>query len=151
MRADVFKWGHLQPSLDADHGTFDGGVYNRAPMPLLMVWWCRVVTTAPRYSQYKKEQRHGAAAVGTGSRILKKIPEKHYRLSDSVLKASDKAWQWAVQHPALEYNQNEINKTHKPTITAKGGYERHQQRDEWLWATSELLVTTGWCRTLMPY
>jgi endoglucanase len=62
-------------------------------------------------------------------------------LSDSCLAASKKAWAWSLRNPALEYNQQEMNKKFKAEITT-GGYGDRNFNDESLWASAELFITT---------
>src|SRR5262249_47284377 len=60
---------------------------------------------------------------------------------DSCSAASIKAWQWAQQNPALQYNQSIMNTKFEPKITT-GGYGDWKFNDEWFWAACELYSTT---------
>lgn len=51
------------------------------------------------------------------------------------------AWEWAVKHPDSIYNQNAMNKKYSPPITT-GDYGDRSFKDEFIWAASELTVTT---------
>lgn len=79
-----------------------------------------------------------AAVMAQASRVFKEInPE----LSIVYLKASEKAWSWALANPSIVYNQDAMNMTFDPDITT-GAYGDLSLEDEWIWAASELLVTT---------
>ncbi|MEJ0081351.1 MAG: glycoside hydrolase family 9 protein [Puia sp.] len=62
--------------------------------------------------------------------------------SDSCLKASEKAWNWAVANPDLVYDQNAMNHSFDPKIVT-GGYGDRKFSDERFWAASELFITTA--------
>ena len=51
------------------------------------------------------------------------------------------AWNWAVKNPDIAYNQEVMNKTFSPKITT-GDYGDRNFSDEFIWAASELFVTT---------
>ncbi len=62
-------------------------------------------------------------------------------LSKRCLDAAKKAWDWAKKNPNLLYRQNEMNEKHDPDITT-GAYGDRSVEDEWVWAASELWVST---------
>jgi len=121
----------------------DGGVYNKCTNASFDGMVMPGVTKAPRYVVQKgvAATLDLAAVAAQASRILQKFKKQLPGLSDSCLKASVKAWQWALKNPAMEYNQNEINKQYEPKITT-GGYGDRTFTDEWAWAAAELFVTT---------
>jgi endoglucanase len=82
-----------------------------------------------------------AAVTAQAARILNKYEKEFPGLSDSCLSASKKAWQWANENPNVVYDQDLINKKHKPAITT-GGYGDKNFADEFSWAGAELYVTT---------
>ncbi|MEO1516360.1 MAG: glycoside hydrolase family 9 protein [Bacteroidota bacterium] len=51
------------------------------------------------------------------------------------LQAAERAWAWAVQHPAVAYQNPEDIQT--------GEYGDKNFTDEWFWAAAELFVSTG--------
>ena len=51
------------------------------------------------------------------------------------------AWKWSQKNPQVAYNQKQINEQHKPAINT-GEYGDRNFKDEWLWAASELFITT---------
>jgi endoglucanase len=83
-----------------------------------------------------------AAVAAQAARIYKKFAKELPGLSDSCLRAAEKAWSWAIDHPGLAYDQNEMNQLYTPKIIT-GGYGDRKFSDEWFWAASELFITTG--------
>jgi endoglucanase len=63
-------------------------------------------------------------------------------LSDTCLKASKKAFTWAQVNPSVLYNRYTMNARFSPKITT-GDYGDNNVTDEFIWAASELYVTTG--------
>ena len=120
----------------------DGGVYhkctNAAFDPMVMPG----VTLKPRYVVQKGTAAtlDFAAVMAQAARILRKFSRQLPGLSDSCLRAATSAWAWAVQHPSLPYNQEEMNKSFEPRITT-GAYGDRNFKDEWYWAAVELMVT----------
>jgi endoglucanase len=122
----------------------DGGVYHKCTNADFDGMVMPGVTKLPRYVVQKGTAAtlDFAAVTSQASRILKKFNTELPGLSDSCLTAAEKAWKWALQNSALEYNQNLINSKYEPKITT-GGYGDRSFKDEWFWAASELVVTSG--------
>lgn len=118
----------------------DGGVYNKCTNAAFDGMVMPGVTTAPRYVVQKGTAAtlDFAAVTAQAARILKQFD---LRLADSCLKAANKAWLWALQHPALAYRQDSLNRIYQPVIST-GAYGDRYFSDEWLWAASELYLTT---------
>ena len=55
--------------------------------------------------------------------------------ADQLLAAGKAAWEWAMQHPAVEYKN--------PEDVSTGQYGDANFDDEWAWAAAELYLTTG--------
>jgi len=121
----------------------DGGVYNKCTNAAFDGMVMPGVTTKPRYVVQKGTAAtlDFAAVMAQASRILSTNPQKQIKLADTCLKAAQKAWQWALQNPALEYNQNLINTQYEPKITT-GGYGDRSFSDEWFWAATQLFIDT---------
>lgn len=121
----------------------DGGVYNKCTNADFDGMVMPGVTQAKRYVVQKGTAAtlDFAAVTAQASRLLSQFKKQLPGLSDSCLKAAKKAWAWSLEHPALAYNQNEINKEFEPKITT-GGYGDNHFNDEWLWAATELFITT---------
>ena len=122
----------------------DGGVYNKCTNASFDGMIMPGVTTLPRYVVQKGTGAtlDFAAVTAQAARILRRFQRQLPGLSDSCLRASVKAWQWAEKSPSMEYDQNAINKTHEPKITT-GAYGDRNFTDEWTWAAAELFATTG--------
>ena len=101
-------------------------------------------TKLPRYVVQKGTAAtlNFAAVAAQANRILKRYNKELPGLADSCLVASEKAWKWCKQNPALVYNQNALNSQFTPKITT-GDYGDRKLTDEWFWAASELYITTG--------
>ena len=121
----------------------DGGVYNKCTNAAFDGMVMPGITTAPRYVVQKgvAATLDLAATAAQASRIFRKYQKQLPGLADSCLAASLKAWKWAEKNPAMEYDQNEINKKYEPKITT-GAYGDKTFSDEWSWAAAELFVTT---------
>ncbi|WP_425639155.1 glycoside hydrolase family 9 protein [Algoriphagus yeomjeoni] len=79
-----------------------------------------------------------AAVMAQASRIYKAyFPEE----SVMYLKAAEKAWSWAKENPDVLYKQNELNEAFDPDVVT-GAYGDNSTSDEWIWAASELFITT---------
>ncbi|MET0466823.1 MAG: glycoside hydrolase family 9 protein [Chitinophagaceae bacterium] len=123
---------------------FDGGVYNKCTNTAFDGIIMPDAAHAPRYVVQKGTAAtlDFAAVAAQASRIFSKYKKQLPGLSDSCLAASIKAWNWSLENPALEYNQDVMNKTFRPEITT-GGYGDRSFKDEWYWAAVELYITTG--------
>ena len=123
---------------------YDGGVYNKCTNAAFDGMVSPGVTRLPRYVVQKGTGAalDFAAVMAQASRIFKKFNQQYPGLSDSLLTSAVKAWKWSQKNPALAYNQDAINKQFEPDITT-GGYGDRTFTDEWFWAASELLGTTG--------
>ncbi|MEJ7767669.1 MAG: glycoside hydrolase family 9 protein [Chitinophagaceae bacterium] len=121
----------------------DGGVYNKCTNASFDGMVMPGITRAPRYVVQKGTGAtlDFAAVTAQASRILSNYKRQLPGLSDSCIKAASSAWQWALVNPAKEYDQGAINQAHTPTIST-GGYGDRDFSDEWLWAASELYITT---------
>ena len=122
----------------------DGGVYNKLTNANFDGIVMPGVTKAPRYVVQKGTAAalNFVAVTAQAARIYKKYPNVFPGLSDSCLNAAKKAWTWALQHPDMPYNQNEMNQLFEPQITT-GGYGDRRFTDEWFWAATEMYATTA--------
>lgn len=121
----------------------DGGVYHKLTNASFDKMEMPDKATAPRYVVQKNTiaTLDFAAVTAQAARIFKNFEHELPGLTDSCLKASEKAWQWANENPKVVYNQNEMNKHLEPKITT-GGYEDRNDSDEWIWAATELYIST---------
>jgi endoglucanase len=121
----------------------DGGVYHKCTNATFDGMVMPGVTKLPRYAVQKSTAAtlDFAAVAAQASRILILFEKQAPGLGDSCLKAAEQAWQWAVQHPGVAYDQNELNKNYDPYVST-GAYGDRQLRDEWLWAAAEMFIIT---------
>ena len=123
---------------------FDGGVYNKCTNAAFDGIVMPDAATKARYVVQKGTAAalDFAAVSAQASRIFSRYKTQFPGLSDSCLKSAIKAWNWAIENPSVEYNQDLINKTFKPAIST-GGYGDRSFKDELYWAAVELYITTG--------
>jgi endoglucanase len=121
----------------------DGGVYHKCTEAKFSGFEMPEKLTHKRYLVAKSTAAtlDFAAVTAQASRIFKAFEKELPGLADSCITASKKAWQWANLNPEILYNQREINEKYDPDILT-GAYPGHPLRDEWIWAASELYVST---------
>jgi endoglucanase len=122
----------------------DGGVYNKVTNAGFDGFVMPSAATTPRYIVPKGTAAtlDFAAVTAQAGRIFPRFKKVFPGLADSCIKSSEKAWTWAVKNPKVAYDQNQMNEDFKPVITT-GGYGDSDFSDEFIWAASELYVTTG--------
>ena len=121
----------------------DGGVYHKLTNAAFDKFEMPDKATAPRYVVQKSTAAtlDFAAVMAQAARIFKKFPKELPRLADSCVQASAKAWDWARENPNVVYDQTAMNKQFSPPITT-GDYGDQSFGDEFIWAASELYVST---------
>lgn len=122
----------------------DGGVYNKCTNAAFDGMVMPGVTKLPRYVVQKGTAAtlDFAAVMAQAARIYKPFNKQLPGLADSCLKAAKRAWQWSLKYPDLAYDQDKMNTIHKPAVST-GGYGDRSFDDEWFWAATELMATTG--------
>lgn len=83
-----------------------------------------------------------AAVMAYAARIYRPFENELPGFADSCLFAAERAWEWAIENPALLYDQEKLNASYDPDILT-GAYGDSDLWDEWFWAASELLISTG--------
>ncbi len=123
---------------------YDGGVYNKVTNANFDAFIMPSLAVTPRYVVPKGTAAtlDFAAVMAQSSRIFSRFKKVFPGLADSCMKSAEKAWAWAVKNPNVAYDQNLMNKKFKPVINT-GGYGDSDFRDEFIWAASELYITTG--------
>ena len=122
----------------------DGGVYNKVTNANFDGMVMPVECNTPRYVVPKGTAAtlDFAAVMAQAARVFKGFAKVYPGLSDSCLASAQKAWTWAKKNPNVPYDQNLMNKNYQPVIVT-GGYGDNNFTDEFIWAASELYVTTG--------
>lgn len=121
----------------------DGGVYHKLTNASFDGMVMPDFTKDPRYVVQKSTAAtlNFSAVAAQASRILKLFEKELPGLSDSCLAASVKAWNWAQLNPDVAYNQEEMNAKYDPKVTT-GDYGDRYFSDEFIWAASELYLTS---------
>lgn len=125
----------------------DGGVYHKLTNPrfdgMVMPDKAGSLTRTDRYVVQKSitATLGFAAVMAQASRVFKPYNRELPGLSDSCLSAARNAWKWAQANPNVLYNQGKMNETFDPDVVT-GSYEDRSASDEWIWAATELYVTT---------
>jgi endoglucanase len=117
---------------------YDGGVYNK----LTSLNFCGM-NVAPHEDNDKRYMvgksttaaLNFAAVMAMGSRVFKKYEDVFPGFSERALTAAERAWNWALINNNIEFRN-------PPDVTT-GGYGDTEFEDEFFWAASELLITTG--------
>jgi endoglucanase len=122
----------------------DGGVYNKVTNANFDGFVMPDAAVTPRYVVPKGTAAtlDFAAVMAQAGRIFDKFKKVYPGLSDSCIKSAELAWGWAVKNPKVAYDQNLMNKDFKPVINT-GGYGDSNFSDEFIWAASELYISTG--------
>lgn len=123
----------------------DGGVYHKLtnprfdPMNIMPH-----EATKPRYVVQKTTTAalNLAAVAAQAARVLQPFQKQLPGLADSCLQVARKAWDWSIQNPNILYKQNELNKSFDPDVVT-GAYDDRSATDEWLWAATELYLSTN--------
>ena len=121
----------------------DGGVYHKLTNPRFDGM---IMPDAAKNSRYVVQKNTIAtldfvAVMAQSARIFKNFENKFPGLADSCVTAAVKGWQWAKQHPAILYRQDEMNKKFDPDVVT-GAYGDRDSKDEWIWAAAEMCALT---------
>lgn len=122
----------------------DGGVYHKCTNAVFDPMVMPDKADKKRYVVQKSTAAtlDFAAVASQASRNLRRYGKQFPGLADSCIAAAKKAWTWARKHPAVVYDQREMNKRFEPLVTT-GDYGDRLLTDEWFWAAAELFVTSG--------
>ncbi|GGM85157.1 endoglucanase [Dyadobacter beijingensis] len=122
----------------------DGGVYHKLTNPRFDGMAMPDAAKNPRYVVQKGTAAtlDFVAVMAQATRVFKNFDHKFPGLADSCTTAAVKGWQWAEKHPAVMYNQDEMNKQFDPDVVT-GAYGDRSVKDEWIWAASEMFALTG--------
>src|SRR5574344_1610565 len=122
----------------------DGGVYHKLTTPSFEGMIKPTECKQPRYVIEKSVTAtlDFAASMAQASRVFAPFEKDYPEVSQKMLQASIRAFNWALQHPDALYNQRKMNANFKPAVST-GGYEDRSATDEFFWAATELYITTG--------
>ncbi|MGN0208635.1 MAG: glycoside hydrolase family 9 protein [Paludibacteraceae bacterium] len=122
----------------------DGGVYHKLTTPRFEEHIQPVDCRQTRYVVQKSTQAalDFAAAMAMAARVYRHTPDSAcHAFADSALLAAEQAFAWAVRHPNEYYDQPGNNLRFDPDCTT-GMYDDTNAHDEFLWAATELYLTT---------
>lgn len=122
----------------------DGGVYHKLTAAGFEGMIMPHEANSPRYVVQKSTTAalNFAAVLAQSARIFKAYEVQLPGLADSCLHAGVSAWNWAIENPDQLYDQPALNKSFDPNITT-GAYGDSDPSDEFIWAASELWITTN--------
>ncbi|MBX5437917.1 MAG: glycoside hydrolase family 9 protein [Thermoflavifilum sp.] len=123
---------------------YDGGVYHKLSSASFDGFEMPAADHSPRFVVQKSTAAalDFAAVMAQAARVFRAFAHRLPGLSDSCLLAAQRAWQWALQHPHIVYDQQKLNQAFHPPITT-GAYGDNHLQDEWCWAATELWLSTG--------
>ena len=121
----------------------DGGVYHKLTEPRFEGFVSPAEARSPRYVVQKSTAAalDFAAVMAQASRVVGSFESRLPGLADSALTAAVHAWSWARHHADVFYDQERLNQQFEPHIET-GTYGDRDVRDEFIWAATELGVTT---------
>lgn len=122
---------------------FDGGIYHKCTNIGTDNMVMNALAKEPRYVVQKSTAAalDFAAVMAQAGRIFQRMKSQLPGLADSCLRASAKAWFWALKNPNVEYDQEKLDRQFKPAVTTTA-YSDGQLDDEWMWAATEMFVTS---------
>jgi len=122
---------------------FDGGIYHKCTNAGSDNMVMNAVAKQPRYVVQKSTAAalDFAAVMAQAGRVFQRMQSQLPGLVDSCLRASARAWFWALKNPNVEYDQEKLDKQFKPAVTTTA-YSDGQLDDEWMWAATEMFVTS---------
>src|SRR5947207_268380 len=125
------------------HAPPDGGVYHKLTEPRFEGFVGPAEARSPRYVVQKSTAAalDFAAVMAQASRVVGSFESRLPGLADSALTAAVHAWSWARHHADVFYDQERLNQQFEPHIET-GTYGDRDVRDEFIWAATELGVTT---------
>ena len=119
----------------------DGGVYHKLTEPAFEGFIRPDQCKKPRYVVMKTTAAtlDFAATMALATRVYAPYDPD---FCEEAKEAAIRAYNWAVEHPEVYYDQPKMNEEFKPAITT-GAYDDFDVTDEFYWAATELYLLTG--------
>jgi len=117
---------------------YDGGVYNKLTSKTFMgmdVSPEQDLTERYMIGKSTTAALDFAAMMAMAARVYKEYEDVFPGFSQKALIAAEKAWSWALKNNNIAFEN--------PPDVNTGGYGDEAFEDEFFWAASELLITTG--------
>ena len=121
----------------------DGGVYHKLTNPEFESFIRPDECRKPRYVVLKTTAAalDFAATMALSARVYAPYEHVYPGFVAEATAAALRAWEWALAHPAVYYDQNAMNEQHAPAIIT-GAYDDYDVQGEFYWAATELYLLT---------
>lgn len=121
----------------------DGGVYHKLTNPEFEGFIRPDECQKPRYVVLKTTPAalDFAATMALAARVYAPYEHVYPGFVAEATKAALRAWEWALAHPAIYYDQNAMNQQFEPAIIT-GAYDDYDVQGEFYWAATELYLLT---------
>ena len=121
----------------------DGGVYHKLTNPEFESFIRPDECQKPRYVVLKTTAAalDFAATMALAARVYAPYEDVYPGFVAEATTAALRAWDWALAHPAIYYDQNAMNEQYTPAIIT-GAYDDYDVQGEFYWAATELYLLT---------
>ena len=121
----------------------DGGVYHKLTTPEFESFIRPDECRKPRYVVLKTTAAalDFAATMALAARVYAPYEHVYPNFVAEATSAALRAWEWALAHPAVYYDQNAMNEQYAPAIIT-GAYDDYDVQGEFYWAATELYLLT---------
>ena len=121
----------------------DGGVYHKLTNPEFESFIRPDECRKPRYVVLKTTAAalDFAATMALAARVYAPYEHVYPGFVAEATSAALRAWEWALVHPAVYYDQNTMNEQYAPAIIT-GAYDDYDVQGEFYWAATELYLLT---------
>ena len=121
----------------------DGGVYHKLTNPEFESFIRPDECRKPRYVVLKTTAAalDFAATMALAARVYAPFEHVYPGFVAEATAAALRAWDWALAHPAIYYDQNAMNEQYTPAVIT-GAYDDYDVQGEFYWAATELYLLT---------
>ena len=121
----------------------DGGVYHKLTNPEFESFIRPDECQKKRYVVLKTTPAtlDFAATMALAARVYAPYEHTYPGFVSEATQAALRAWQWALAHPTIYYDQNAMNQQYTPAIIT-GAYDDYDVQGEFYWAATELYLLT---------
>ena len=121
----------------------DGGVYHKLTNPEFEGFIRPDECQKPRYVVLKTTAAalDFASTMALAARVYAPYENVYPGFVEQATSAALRAWEWALAHPAIYYDQNTMNQQYAPAIIT-GAYDDYDVQGEFYWAATELYLLT---------
>ena len=121
----------------------DGGVYHKLTNPEFESFIRPDECQKPRYVVLKTTAAtlDFAATMALAARIYAPYEHVYPGFVAEATAAALRAWDWALAHPTIYYDQNAMNEQYTPAVIT-GAYDDYDVQGEFYWAATELYLLT---------